>query len=365
MHKLIAGAALACLILVSGCKGSETAEAGAAAAVAAAPTASVSATLPTPQALPAPTVKNAFIWGANGHPITAYPDITLDSQLKLLKELGVTHYRINTRGDGSAEALDRIAQEAAAYGITIIPILQPNANLDSEAPAQLYAKSYDLGRTMAARFKGRFPVWELGNEMEIYALLRPCEFRDDGTKYPCEWGIAGGVEASEYHGGRWRKVSAVLDGLSDGVRSADARVRRAIGSAGWGHSGMFDRMAADKIDWEISVWHDYDRDAEWAFKRLQKFGKPIWVTEFNDGGGGLDPQAQADGAAKKARDYRRWAGAYKIEAAFVYELLDEPYWTGFESRMGLVRMQRSGNGPWTIGAKKPAFEALRAAIASN
>jgi len=51
---------------------------------------------------------------------------------------------------------------------------------------------------------------------------------------------------------------------------------------------------------------------------------------------------------------------YKVEAAHVYELLDETYWApSFEANMGLVRLAASNNGKWITGEPKPAYQAVR------
>jgi len=58
--------------------------------------------------------------GVNGHPVTAYPGISINEQLELVKALGFTHYRINLRGDGSPDYLDQILTLAGTWGISVI-----------------------------------------------------------------------------------------------------------------------------------------------------------------------------------------------------------------------------------------------------
>ena len=48
----------------------------------------------------------------------------------------------------------------------------------------LYSKSYSLAVSLASQFKDEIRVWELGNEMENYAIIKPCEMRDDGSRVP-------------------------------------------------------------------------------------------------------------------------------------------------------------------------------------
>src|SRR5262249_32115031 len=115
----------------------------------------------------------------------------------------------------------------------VLPVITPG-NLDERTPQELYKHAFDLAVALTSRFKNDVRVWELGNEMENYAIIKPCEKRDDGTQYPCEWGPASGRDTLDYYGPRWAKVSAVLKGLSDGVISVDPTIRKAMGTAGWG-----------------------------------------------------------------------------------------------------------------------------------
>lgn len=314
--------------------------------------------------LAAPSVKAEIIWGVNGHPLMSYPGVSFEQQLDYVRELGMKSYRVDVSELSQTEALRRLIDLATARGITILPVLTPGLDLDHEAPEALQHKSYDFAFALVAGFKGQIPVWELSNEIENYAIVKPCEMLDNGTQYNCSWGPAGGNSALDYFGPRWSKVSAVLKGLSEGAHAADPDVRRAIGSAGWGHVGMFERLKADGIDWDISVWHVYGQDPEWAFKLLAQYGRPIWVTEFNN------PSGSAQGEEQQARGLRRTmarlselGARYHVEAAQIYELLDEAYWgESFEAHMGLVGLERTEAGGWRAGKRKPAFGAVEEQI---
>lgn len=302
-----------------------------------------------------------IIWGVNGHPFTAYPDIPLEQQLDLTKELGVAYYRVNLGRQGTVERLAQLVNMAHARGIRILPILQPPVSLENDSAEDIYRIAYNYGHTYASAFKGRMPVWELENELEIFALIKPCEMRDDGTQYPCEWGIAGGVGPLEYYGPRWEKVSASLKGLSDGVKAGDPDALRAIGTAGWGHTGAFYRLVEDGVEWDISVWHVYQTgpENEWAMEKLLSFDKPIWITEYNHPLGSQESeQAQADGV----RAFMRWVQfnyeRYNIQSVQFYELLDEPYWSDFEAGMGLYFVAR-GSGRWQATEPKLAFDVIK------
>lgn len=306
-----------------------------------------------------------ILWGINGHPITAYPGIGIERQLDFLKDLGMKSYRVNISDAGKASHLEAIVKAAKARGIEILPVITPgNVDLKKDSTQELYDKAHALAVALGSRFKNDIRVWELGNEMENYAIIQPCEKRDDGSQYPCEWGPAGGVGPLEYYGPRWAKVSAVLKGLSDGMAEVDPAIRKAIGTAGWGHVGAFERMKQDGIEWDISVWHMYGEDPEWAFKEIARFGRPIWVTEFNNPfGSQRGEEQQADGLTRTMMRLRELQATYNVEAAHLYELLDETYWApDFEAYMGLVRLIARSGGGWTVGEPKPAYAAVRRLI---
>jgi uncharacterized protein DUF4214 len=305
-----------------------------------------------------------IVWGANGHPFTAYGGVTYDEQLAFLADLGLKSYRVNISEMRSAAALDALITKAAPLGITILPVLTPSLDLDSLPPEKLRMEAQSFAKAMVSRFKDRIKVWELGNELENYAIIKACEMQDDGKQYNCAWGPAGGTGVLDYYGPRWAKSSAVLKGLSEGVIAADPSARKAIGTAGWGHTGAFERMRQDGIKWDISVWHMYGEDPEWAFKALAAYGHPIWVTEMNH------PEGSAKGERQQAVGLRRWmerlnelSARYPVEAVHIYELLDETYWApDNEAVMGLVRLERNGDDGWRPGSPKAAYDSVRAVL---
>jgi hypothetical protein len=313
----------------------------------------------------AATVASAdILWGVNGHPITAYPGIPVERQLDYVNDLGLKSYRVNVTSEDNSDVIASLVVAANVRGIDILPVITPAAiDLENDSPDELYEIARKLAVTLATRFKDDIPVWELGNEMENYAIIMPCETRDDGTQYPCEWGPAGGVGALDYYGPRWVKVSAVLKGLSDGMTEVDPGIRKAIGTAGWGHTGAFARMKQDGIDWDISVWHMYGEDPEWAFSEIAAYGKPIWVTEFNNPFGSQHSEhEQADGLRQTMTRLRELEDKYAVEAGHIYELFDETYWApDFEAYMGLVRLvpDPAFEGRWLVGEPKPAYTMVR------
>ena len=308
------------------------------------------------------TASADILWGVNGHPINSYPGVEIARQLDYLKDLGMKSYRVNISDTSGASKLAVVVEEAKARGIEVLPVITPgNIDLKADSTEDLYVKARKLAIALGSQFKKDIRVWELGNEMENHAIIKRCEMRDDGTQYPCDWGPAGGVGPLEYYGPRWKKVSAVLKGLSDGMIEVDPGIRKAMGTAGWGHLGAFERMEKDGIRWDISVWHAYGQDTEWAFKTLARYGRPIWLTEFNNPFGSQQgEELQAEKLKQIMARLRELQSTYKLEAAHIYELLDETYWApDFEAYMGLVRLKARPGGGWVAGEPKPAYFAVR------
>ena len=311
-------------------------------------------------------VRADLMWGVNGHPFTAYPGISLADQLEAVVALGAKAYRVNVSDLSQLEQLGALVQLAKRHKLQILPVMTPRLDLDSATTAELYRDSYHFANAAVARLRQDVRVWELGNEMENYAIITACEMQDDGIQYNCAWGPAGGGEPSHYFTPRWQKVSAVLRGLSDGTAAADPGAQRAMGTAGWGHLGAFKRMRDDGIRWDISVWHYYEGDPEPAFRFLLGFGKPIWVTEFNHSGGSIENELeQANGLEQMIKLLRKYEVKYRIEAAFIYELFDEPYWgSGFKSVMGLFKLHPGRDGRWVVGKPKLAHRIVQRLLSS-
>jgi hypothetical protein len=301
-------------------------------------------------------------WGVSGHPITAYPGVTIERQLDYVRDLGMKSYRVNIVDAETADVLARIVAEAKKRGIEVLPVITPREiDLDKDSPDEIRSKARALAVKLGTRFKDDIRAWELGNEVENYAIVQPCEKRDDGTTYPCEWGPAGGGSPLDYYGARWAKASAILKGLTEGMGEVDPGIRKAVGTAGWGHTGAFERMKQDGIEWDISVWHMYGEDPEAAFKVLAGYGKPIWVTELNNPRGSeISEREQAGGLLKSMKRLGALQDRYNVEAAHIYELLDETYWApSFEASMGLVRLAGSAERGWSAAGPKTGYIAVR------
>ncbi|MDR3706801.1 MAG: hypothetical protein P4L33_00745 [Capsulimonadaceae bacterium] len=317
-------------------------------------------------ALAAPQRALALEWGVCGHPFTqaGYTQISLKTQFSLMKELGATWYR--DEWDESSYANDpkryvELVEQARHSGIQVLPILRPKRLGVDTDPQVVYSRAYAYGYSVAQATVGLARDYEIENELDGWSLNK---------------GIKGnnGLKQSDYDSVRLSYSAAELRGLRDGVKAADPAAKTMI-DFGWLHFGYVDAMVAQGVSFDILAWHYYAGD--WfdndctripgfgdAWSKLRSYGRPIWVTECNHLNSSDDDPREGAELANLARQFQRLPNC---EVAFVYELLDEPWvakWAGQqEAWYGLVHTAVDASGTVRMGDKKPAYDALKRAIA--
>jgi hypothetical protein len=322
----------------------------------------------------------SFAWGVNGHPVSqeGYWQVPLKTQLDLVHELGAGWYRCDISAaafQASTARIDELVVESEKRGLKLLPVLVPGAELTDEKTSlpELQAAATEFARTIVSRYKGRITHWELANELDNFAIIRKGETTRGGKLW--EWdGAPDGSSADDYHQDRYERARALIQGLQEGVKAADPAAVTLVDTAGWLHYGFIERLVKeDRVPFDILAWHWYSEMGDMTKVRgkfdlirlLQGYGKPLWITEINrrDGSKSGADQAAADYLSATAKQLRSHSA---IEAFFVYELLDEPYFgKEGESDYGLVKIIRETGGDWKISSKKPAFDALRSVIESK
>ena len=319
-----------------------------------------------------------FHWGVNGHPGAqeGYRQVPIAAQLDLVVELGAKWYRCDwSEGAFRAapSAYDALVDEAARRGIRLLPVIFPDTSCRSERPlAESRAAAERFARALAARYRGRVSHWELDNELDNWAMVRKGEKCPDGRVW--QWGDPHGNNPNHFQEDRFQRARAELEGMHAGIKAADPAAKTIVDSC-WIHHGFIQRLfVQDRVPIDILGWHWYSEMGDPAntsggfnlLAHLKGFGKPIWFTELNRRGGSLRGKhaEQAEYLLKLGRQLRASPG---VEAMFVYELLDEPYFgpDNPESHYGLAELLRGGDGLWQIGPRKPAFGALRSLLGES
>jgi hypothetical protein len=312
-----------------------------------------------------------FCWGVNGHPLSqeGYRHVPLDVQLDLVTDLGAGWYRFDMAEN--AVPPDELLAAAKQHNVKLLPaICSPVARLGENAPPeQVRAVAAAFAKKMAARCKGQITHWELSNELDTYALIRKGETTRSGKLW--QWDDAEGSDPDMYEETRYQRVKAELQGLNEGIKEVDPTAKTMV-DVSWLHYGYIERLVnEDHIPFDILAWHWYSDMGDITkvngncnlIDILRRFGKPIWITEANRRDGSMNGK-EAEQAEHLKKIALQWKNIHDIQAVFVYELLDEPYFgNDGEAFYGFVEIVKNAEGKWQVGRKKPAIEAYRSAIA--
>ncbi len=337
-----------------------------------------------------------FIWGANGHPFVQEgyrPDMNgvgYEEQMKLLAELGMSYYRtdIGLRESESYrwDWLDRLIKLGNKYNVKILPVIFPSVNLSKEIkkhPVDLkgiYKTSFNETKKFVERFREQIDVYEMHNELDAWCI---------NVNFWGKGNAPNGDKVKHYYPDRLKVVSAMLRGISDAIHSANPKAKRMLNTGGWLHTGFVKAMIDEGVRFDILAWHWYSdmgkidgieiRNNYDLLAELNKFGKPIWITEGNFRPGlrkGKWSSGEGGGISEGCSYLRETLTHFYqlrkrgIEAYFIYELLDEPYHAirlpgNREAYYGLVELKRTDNGKgWEIAKRKPAFYVVKKVIES-
>ena len=291
-----------------------------------------------------PTLRpgNPLIWGVNGHPVApaeAYdfrddPE-RLRQQMRLIKDLGFTHYRVDVHFDMDGTEpglLSEVATVAEEFGVTLLPVITVHASLIPQDPTEAREAGRVIATAFVQRYGDRFPVVELGNELDIPAMK----------------GNFVGHVLDHYRMEDLRRFEAFLRGMLGKLQGQVPEVRTIV-NASMAHTGFLQYLLDQGVPFDIIGWHvyadelGYGTDVEHggdyasALVRLEAMGREIWVTESNRN------QGSGPGNAFEAEQelwLRRLAAQMHthplVKAFFVYELYDEVGQPGDEAYYGLV-----------------------------
>lgn len=234
-------------------------------------------------------------WGVCGHAdvkgeaFPAYRDIGAAEAVRRVREMGLSHYRVDTFGvterpDGSS-LFDQVVLEANRQGVTLLPILYAG-NTAGVPTERLYEKARNRARNFARYYREQFKYIEIANEMDLGCLLP---------------GRSGAL-VTDYDPEKLARAAEVIRGLCDGVRDEDPAMQRLVGTAGWYHHGFIDALLQRGVQFEILAWHWYSEmgSMQRVMAKLSSYGKPIWMTEFSRRDGAFRGLRESDGLTSDA-----------------------------------------------------------------
>ena len=257
-------------------------------------------------------------WGAVGHndrdsrgPQYPYNRVPLTTQMDLLTAAGLHWYR--TGCTDNCPALLDAARKAGVSLLRGVP-LWPDATIDESAN---YNRAYKYAVDLA-RANPQFKYWEASNEVDNWI------------------GISGdGSTREQYKQSAYLQARGLIKGLIDGLHAGNPAAKVLVDDAGYCHYGFLKALWDDGVRWDITAFHWYSDQGDMEKAKCQSanaaaihasFGLPVWITEYNSNiaAKNADDAAGAAWLANFIGEVRRDAAKYRIQAAFVYELLDEP-----------------------------------------
>jgi len=302
------------------------------------------------------TATRKLILGINGHPLSAeaYIQLGITDQIKMLKKMGMTWYKINVsvNADGSMQNIETflpLQKLAKSNGINLLPSLSTAGLKFSDTEAQAYAKGKTSGSNFAAKYSQYFTTYHLGNEMEQEIILAG----------------KSGQYTSNYDAKKFKVTAAYLKGMNEGVKAKDPGAITLV-DASWLHYAYIQMLISYGVGFNVLSYHWYS-DMEGAAakapynipditKKLSGLfpTKPIWFTESN-----FRPKGLSTDEAKQ-KDFvnqfiAKCKANSKVQALIFYELLDEPgIRSSNENKLGFVKWAK----PYTSWTYKAAAQGM-------
>lgn len=270
-------------------------------------------------------VSDNFIWGINGHPVTAldYTDGDLNQEFELLNEHQFEMYRIDIRTDSSGnvvwhpERFDELLSKSVDE-VKILPIIIIDQFIKEYAltPDQAFALGKRQSQGFVRKYGNHFEYYELGNEQERKIIFPNVN----------------GSSISNYDQRKFEIVSSYLRGMVEGIKLEDPSAKLLV-SASWLHWGYFDLLESAGVHFDIISYHWYSNMGSMFNSKYEnvniintltkRYNKPIWITEINKKDGSIydteEEQAYWVDYFIDELDYQS-----NIKALFIYELYDEP-----------------------------------------
>jgi hypothetical protein len=272
------------------------------------------------------------MWGVNVHDAGGpFSSIPVDQQMATIAATGLKNVRLDLYTTGDISILQTYDTAAEAHGLKMLPILIPAPTTEPNA-----TEAYNDGFALAQAFASKFPDivdWELGNEFDG-------EIDQTGD----------GSNISQYNSSQFALVEASIKGMLDGIHSANPNSKGMVSTSGTCHYGFTDGLWADGIRWDITGEHWYSASGDitnmvgWcdsgpinkAEILHSHYGRPIWITEFNENGDPANKAGMAEWLTDIMTQWNSIAKTYDIESAQIYELYDDPTAPGdIESGFGI------------------------------
>lgn len=247
--------------------------------------------------------------GVQGHfpqqaPYAGVGAISPSTQMQLVRDLGggessnsTMYYRTglclhstqcyaHLYSDGQlATIVPELLRNASARGVRVLANIGVEGFIDLyQTPAAIENASFVYAAAIVRELRQLgVQHYELGNEEDNRCLLG-----------------GNGDKMTDYNQTKYRQHLGMMRGLCAGVRSADPEAVRVVSNAGWLHTGWFDMLERDGLEYEVLGTHWYSSMGAINCTRqpgpgggvnvlamLARYKRPIWITEADRSGGSV------------------------------------------------------------------------------
>lgn len=305
---------------------------------------------------PAVSGRSDFLWGVNGHNrgYAAYPERTLEEQIRLAAELGVKLYRFNFNPGTMDDLnyLDEVVKLVDAYGMEMMLVMDSAAGYENGGEVLKSRFRMVAERYNGQSGHGRIRYIQVFNEMDVQLMH---------NRWP-NGGEGDGSTSRDYYESDLKKWTEYFRIAIEGIREGCADTKAVINFS-YRHTYMLEYFRDNGLEWDIIGldWYSNMGDISGILNTLlTKFDQDIIICETN-----LWPTADNDYDTNTAylSDLMKQVYRYndRIKGLIIYELLDEMRYEydhgsfNGESHFGLVHCDKDGN----IGAVKPAYTAVQ------
>ncbi|QNL52047.1 glycosyl hydrolase 53 family protein [Olivibacter sp. SDN3] len=303
-----------------------------------------------------------FAWGINGHPFTqeAYKKSTWEDQIAFIKDLNLSHYRFDVilTQDGlvhNHQLFSGFLEKLKAKGIVAMPVLSPRTKKMVGDSSTVYQTYFSQGEAFAKKYGRFFDVIEVGNEWDVLLMKKNASV--DGTK------------PQHYDLDEAKKRMWLLSGFIDGFKSVK-KIKVSL-SLTWTHWYYLELLEQYNIDYDIIGYHWYSNMGDILNARKpygnilskveEKFGKEIWITEFNTHLGARKSSLERQQTYVETT-IQRLIKQGIVKGIFIYELFDQPALAKrypSEVNFGLIYKEDSSY------RKRPVYYAYQSLINSS
>lgn len=323
-----------------------------------------------------------IIQGVNGHPLAterydanAFTGVTRSDQVAMLKELGLTWYRIDINpaangiynGAFKWEGSGGILPLCKAAGINVLPMIYDNIDFAETATNTInYDLGYATGYGFAQAYGSNFTHYELANELELFKKYPAGHIYEGQSRLKKAGGQTNsGQTISDFKLREVEWAAYWIKGANDGVKAAHLalgypRPKTMTNTAGFLQTALMDKYLEICPDLDIvgdhfysdqiSAFFDSSKNGQAQFEEIRTKGKPkflydrwqkpIWFTEananfYNPASGGTEESNQLK-QVKFLKDFFISAQDVPgVEAIIWHELLNDSG-NGFGEWYGLV-----------------------------